>query len=132
MTKTSFVPPQIQSYYDDWHFSPGREARGFVFLSGFTGVGLDGVLPAEPERQFVQAFETIALVLAEAELDFRHIVEMTSYHVALRRHLDVFRSVKDRYVAAPYPAWTAIGVAELAVEGALVEVKVTASRKAVS
>jgi enamine deaminase RidA (YjgF/YER057c/UK114 family) len=34
--------------------------------------------------------------------------------------------VKDRYVEAPYPAWTAIGVVELAVSGALVEIRVTA------
>jgi enamine deaminase RidA (YjgF/YER057c/UK114 family) len=33
--------------------------------------------------------------------------------------------VKDAFVKEPYPAWTAIGVAELAF-GALVEIKVTA------
>jgi enamine deaminase RidA (YjgF/YER057c/UK114 family) len=35
--------------------------------------------------------------------------------------------VKDGYVKEPYPAWTAVGVAELAF-GALVEIKVTARK----
>jgi enamine deaminase RidA (YjgF/YER057c/UK114 family) len=37
--------------------------------------------------------------------------------------------VRDRYLKEPYPAWTAIGVAELAVPGGLVEVKVIARLK---
>ena len=35
-------------------------------------------------------------------------------------------AVKDRYLTDPYPAWTAIGVSELAAPAALVEVRVVA------
>jgi enamine deaminase RidA (YjgF/YER057c/UK114 family) len=128
MSRKSFTPSVLRSYYDEWHFSPALEIGEFVFLSGFSGVAPDGSLSDDPDTQFTQVFETIGLVLAQAGLDFRHIVDMTSYHVGLRSHLDIFRRVKDRYVLQPYPAWTAIGVAELAVEEALVEVKVTASK----
>jgi hypothetical protein len=38
--------------------------------------------------------------------------------------------VKDRYLPEPFPAWTAIGVVELAVPGGLVEVRATARRRA--
>jgi enamine deaminase RidA (YjgF/YER057c/UK114 family) len=51
---------------------------------------------------------------------------LTTFHVGLREHLGTFVAVKDRYLEAPYPAWTAIGVVELAVPGALVEIRVTA------
>ena len=34
--------------------------------------------------------------------------------------------VKDNYMADPYPAWTAIGITELAFPGALVEIKIIA------
>jgi enamine deaminase RidA (YjgF/YER057c/UK114 family) len=51
---------------------------------------------------------------------------MTTFHVGLRDHLGTFLKVKDRYLEAPYPAWTAIGVVELAVPDALVEIRVTA------
>ena len=37
-----------------------------------------------------------------------------------------FMAVKDRYLREPYPAWTAIGVAELIVPGGLVELRAVA------
>jgi len=65
-------------------------------------------------------------VLAAAKLGFSDVVEMTTFHVGLQQHLGTFLAVKDRYLTAPYPAWTAIGIVELAVPGALVEIRVTA------
>jgi enamine deaminase RidA (YjgF/YER057c/UK114 family) len=40
----------------------------------------------------------------------------------------VFIKVKDEFVPAPYPAWTAIGVTELITEGTLLEIRVIAKR----
>jgi enamine deaminase RidA (YjgF/YER057c/UK114 family) len=37
--------------------------------------------------------------------------------------------VKDAFVFAPYPAWTAIGITELITEGALIEIRVIARRR---
>jgi hypothetical protein len=48
------------------------------------------------------------------------------YHVDLRLHLDTFKAAKDRPLLPAYPAWSAIGVAELITEGALVEIRVVA------
>ena len=58
------------------------------------------------------------------QVTFDNVVDMTTYHVGLQAHLAEFVRVKDEFVKEPYPAWTAIGVAELAVPGARVEVKV--------
>jgi hypothetical protein len=38
--------------------------------------------------------------------------------------------VKDEYVGAPYPAWTAIGVSQLITEGTIVEIRLIARRPA--
>jgi enamine deaminase RidA (YjgF/YER057c/UK114 family) len=38
--------------------------------------------------------------------------------------------VKNRYVTAPFPAWTAIGVSRLYEPTAVVEIKVVARRRA--
>jgi enamine deaminase RidA (YjgF/YER057c/UK114 family) len=65
-------------------------------------------------------------VLAEAGLDFADVVEMTTYHVDLQKHIGAFMAVKDRYVSEPFPAWTAIGITELAFPGGLAEVRVVA------
>ena len=53
---------------------------------------------------------------------------MTTYHVALRKHLDAFVKVKDEFIADPYPAWTSIGVSELITPEALVEIRIVAKR----
>jgi len=62
-------------------------------------------------------------------LHFDDIVEMTTYHVALRKHLKAFIKVKDEFVGMPYPAWTAIGIEELITEGTLLEIRVIAKRE---
>jgi enamine deaminase RidA (YjgF/YER057c/UK114 family) len=64
-------------------------------------------------------------VLREAGLDFGDVIELTTFHVGME-HLRTFADVKDRFLAEPYPAWTAIGVSELAFPGGLVEVRATA------
>ncbi|MGL4236683.1 RidA family protein [Tabrizicola sp.] len=108
--------------------SPGIVAGDFVFLTGMTGSRADGSMPLEPEEQFRAAFDKIGAVLAEGGLGHDAIVEMTSYHVGLREHFDLFNKVRSGYVSEPFPAWTAVEVAGLRREGALVEIRVVAMR----
>lgn len=51
---------------------------------------------------------------------------MTTYHVGLAGHLEEFCAVKDAFISAQYPAWTAVGISELASPGAAVEIRITA------
>ena len=123
-------PESAPSYYRDWKFSPAIECLGFIFVSGCTGTMDDGTVPDGITAQTRQAFSRIKLSLDEAGVDFSDIAEITTYHVGLNRHLEEFRAAKDEFITEPYPAWTAIGVTELASEGALVEVRVIARSKA--
>lgn len=107
--------------------SPGIVSGNHVFLTGMTGSGADGSMPDDLETQFRQAFEKIGLVLREAGLSFGAIVEMTTYHVGLRDHFDRFNAVRADYVDEPFPAWTAVEVAGLRREGAVVEIRVVAA-----
>ena len=52
---------------------------------------------------------------------------MTSYHIGLRDHFDSFNAVRSACVTAPFPAWTAVEVAGLRREGAVVEIRVIAA-----
>ena len=126
MVKTPIIPKEMQSYYDDWRMSPGLKCDGFVFFTGFTGVAPDGALSSDPEQQIRQAFLQVARVLEEGGMDFGHVVEMTSYHVGLKDHLDLFKAIRAEYVKEPYPAWTAIEVAGFASEGTIIEIRVIA------
>jgi enamine deaminase RidA (YjgF/YER057c/UK114 family) len=122
------VPREFSEVPERWHFAPVLDTGDFVFLSGITGVHPDSSLSADPETQFRDTFKFVALHLKAAALHFGHVVEMTSYHVSLRKHLNLFLKVKDEFVGAPYPAWTAIGITELITDGTLLEIRVIAKR----
>ncbi|MEW6297510.1 MAG: RidA family protein [Thermodesulfobacteriota bacterium] len=124
--KNVVIPKDMEHYYTQFHFAPAVKDGNRLYCSGVIGVGADGKPPADPEAQFTQAFESLQTVLTTAGVSFADVVEMTTFHVGLQQHLRTFMTVKDRYLQAPYPAWTAIGITELALPGALVEIKVIA------
>jgi len=125
--KDIVIPSGMEHYYNDFHFSPAIRDGNKLYCSGVIGVEADGSIASDPAKQFDCAFgRQLGSVLRAAGLGYEDIVEMTTYHVGLQQHLTAFMQVKDRYIAAPYPAWTAIGITELAFPGALVEIKIIA------
>jgi len=121
------IPASMQGMYDRFHFAPAVRSGDFLLCSGQIGVAADGRAPADQAEQFTLAFEAVKAVLAEAKLDFADVVEMTTFHVRMSETLGAFMAVKDRYLPEPFPAWTAIGISELAFPGGLAEVRVTAA-----
>jgi enamine deaminase RidA (YjgF/YER057c/UK114 family) len=121
------IPASMQTMYDRFHFAPAVRSGDLLLCSGQIGIGADGRAPADPTEQFTLAFEMVKAILAEAKLDFSDVVEMTTFHVGLMQNLGPFMAVKDKYLPGPFPAWTAIGVSELAFPGGLAEVRVTAA-----
>ena len=122
-------------FYDDWHFASVRVADGIAYFSGIVvgaqGEPLDAAgFRAEAERVFRRIEEHLqALGASSAD-----IVSLQTFHVfgskyfngSKQTHLDAFRTAKDAVIKPPYPAWTAIGIAELLPERGLVEIQVTA------
>ena len=123
-----WVPREFARIPEQWHFAPVLDTGEFVFLSGITGVHPDQSLCDDPETQFRDAFRFVGMHLQAAGLHFGDIVEMTTYHVGLRKHLSAFTRIKDEFIGSPYPAWTAIGVTELITDGTLLEIRVIAQR----
>lgn len=123
------MPEQWRAGAESAKMSPAILSNGHLFLTGVTGSGPDGVMPETPEAQFEACFAKIATVLGEAGLDLGAVVEMTSYHIGLRTYFEVFDRVRQRRFAPPWPAWTAVEVAGLRREGALVEIRVVAQAK---
>lgn len=147
------IPPSLKSVYDRWHFAPAMVADGLIFCSGIIGTSPDGNKPSrdglegaaatlsgdqaapisalmavrDPEAQFETAFEALEAILNEAGAGPGDVVELTSYHVDMAAHMATFVAVRDRYLSEPWPAWTAIGVSELAVPGGLVELRAVAA-----
>jgi len=154
MTTRHIVPDALQGVYDRWHFAPAVVRGGLIFCSGVIGTSVDGAPPGgaalagaqartdqgdgltalqavrDPEAQFATAFAALRMILRAAGADLSDVIELTSYHVDMSRHMATFVAVRDRYLSAPWPAWTAVGVAELVVPGGLVELRAVAAARA--
>ena len=120
------IPKGMENQYEEWQIAPGRRVGDTLYCSGQIGFGPDGTLPADAETQFANAFEAVGAILAEAGGSFADLVEVSSFHVGLLEHMGTFQKVRERYLSKPYPAETAVGVAELGIPGAVVEIKATA------
>lgn len=127
VTRRLINPPASQQDYDTFHFSQAVSAGGLVWVSGQVGLDPTTGQPADGMRtQATLAFEKIRAVLAAAGASMADIVDITSFHTDLRADIGDFMAVKDAFIAADFPAWTAVGVTELAYPGAVVEIKVVA------
>lgn len=123
------VPEGWQETYDNFHYAPAVRAGDLIYLSGIVAT-LEGdeneFNPADLEAAFDRAFEAVGQVLTEAGADWSNVVEMTTFHTELVYQVTPFTTSKDKFVKAPYPAWTAIDVDRLFPERGLVEIKVIA------
>lgn len=98
-------------------------------ISGQVGRDETGSAIADPEGQFVAAFENVGAILKEARLSYADIVDLSTFHTSFDSFA-LFVDVKNRFLASePYPAWTAVGVTALALPGLLVEIKALARRE---
>lgn len=127
MMRQAIYPAGSEAIADQMKLSPIHQAGGLLFLTGMTGRNDDGSMPDDAETQFHNVFRLIGGMLASAGVGLDAMVEMTSYHVGLREHFDLFSEVRGNYVDKPYPAWTAIEAAELHRPGAVVEIRVVAA-----
>lgn len=116
------IPESMRHVYTEYRYSPAYEAGGFLFISGQIGLDEYGEAPEDPAEQARLAFECMREVLTEAGLDFSDLVSLTSHHIGVDSILEWFPQVKDSFVKAPYPTWTALGVAGLALPGLVVEI----------
>ncbi|GJL94751.1 MAG: hypothetical protein DHS20C05_11560 [Hyphococcus sp.] len=131
--KQAIVPEGMEWAVEQFGFSPAVRAGDFLYLSGIVA-GLpqdeDGVIaPATEENltaAYEQAFAAIGTVLAAGGADFDDVVDITTYHTDLAGQVDTIMVVKNRYIKAPHPAWTAIDIDRLFIENGVTEIKITA------
>lgn len=126
-TKTeAIVPDSMRTTYEQFEFAPATRVGDLLILSGQLGIGPDGAAIADLDAQFTAAFEAVGEILAEAGASFDDVVDLHTFHVGLQDHLATFMAVKSRFIKPDFPSWTAIGITELALPGAAVEIKATA------
>ncbi|PZT71112.1 RidA family protein [Streptomyces sp. SW4] len=113
--------------YERLHFSQACRVGDHIWVSGQVGVDPATLKPAEGmEAQARLAFDGVRSVLEAAGASLADIVELTTFHTDLRGDMKEFTQVKDACIPDRYPAWTAVGVTQLALPELLVEIRAVA------
>jgi enamine deaminase RidA (YjgF/YER057c/UK114 family) len=124
--RRSIVPPAAQGMYDAYHFAPAIRVGDTIWVSGQVGIDAEGRPGAGMAEQARLAFEAVKAVLAEAGASLGDVVELTTFHTDLRGEMRAFGAVKDAFFPSDYPAWTAVGVTQLAGPDFVVEIRAVA------
>jgi reactive intermediate/imine deaminase len=117
-------------YEREFGYSQAVRTGNLVFLAGQMPVDSECNLVAEGDivGQARQVFENMAAVLHAAGLTMDDLVEIVSYHTDMH-DLHAVVEVKADYIKSEFPAWTAVGVTELALPGQRLEIKAIARAK---
>lgn len=118
------IDERMRKVWEEWGFADAVVRGDTVYLSGVVA----GLRPGEtdPATAYDRAFRIIAATLERAGSSWDDVLDMTTYHTDVTSQFETFRSVRSRYVKAPYPSWTAIDVDRLIPDNGLVEIKVIA------
>ncbi|MFL1565407.1 RidA family protein [Pseudomonas sp. O64] len=123
------VPDSMQLLSENAGYAPAVKVGKTLYCAGQVGRTPGLSVIEDPEQQFLAAWENLRLVLTTGGCEFEDVVEMTTYHVDMHRHMPIFRQVKDKVFPRSTCAWTCIGVGELALPGLLVEIKCIAVQR---
>jgi len=122
------IPAGQEETYNAWHLAPAVRVGDTIYCSGVLGTCADGSVPHDLADEIAQAFTNLSVVLAAAGAELSDVADLLTFHLDLSGHVPTFMQVRDRRLGAPWPAWTAIGAAQIGggVPGARLEMKATA------
>lgn len=127
--RSPVIPEGMEPIYQNIRYAPAVRVGDTLYVSGQIGRDANMQLVEPREAQFVQVFENLKKVLESAGFDFSEVVDVTSFHTDMR-DLPLYMQVRDRYFREPWPAWTAIGAAQLCgAPGYFLEVKAVAVKR---
>jgi enamine deaminase RidA (YjgF/YER057c/UK114 family) len=122
--------------YEQFKFASARRAGNILYLSGVIagpakGEGHDVEAFKEQLRR---AFRAIGATLEAAGAGFAQVAMINTFHIWQSANFDgdrnaqlsAFIAVKAEFIAAPHPAWTAVGTTGLAQDSGVVEIQMTA------
>jgi enamine deaminase RidA (YjgF/YER057c/UK114 family) len=120
------VPGVWADFYEQTKIPAAVLAGDTLYVTGHTGTLDDGTFPSGDEEQIRQTFRNITATLSEAQASWDDVVEITTYHVDMAAQGDLVLEVAAEFISAPYPAWTAVGIAGLYEPEAVVEISCVA------
>jgi enamine deaminase RidA (YjgF/YER057c/UK114 family) len=122
------IPSNWIGFYEETGIPAAVWAGDTLRVGGHTGEGADDVFPADIGEQIRGVFRNLTVTLEAAGLHWSDVVEITSYHVDYQEQAELLFPIANDYLSVPFPAWTAVGVAELYLPEALIEISCIAYR----
>jgi enamine deaminase RidA (YjgF/YER057c/UK114 family) len=129
MDRDVIIPEEMREIIARAGYAPAVKVGDTIYVVGQVGRTKDLQVIEDPQEQFRAMWNNLRIVLEAANCTFDDVVEMTSYHVEMSKHMDVFRTAKNEVFPKGTYAWTRIGVSELAHPGLLAEVKCVAVKR---
>ena len=116
--------PDARKIEEEWGFADAVVTGDTIYLSGVVA----GLRPGETnlEVAYDRAFQRIGKILQRAGASWDDVIDITSFHTDLKSQMPAIVAVKNRYVQAPPPAWTAIQVVRLIPDNGITEIKIVA------
>lgn len=125
-----------QATHDRMRFATARRVGDTLYVSGvIISRRPDEGRDAEAFRtQVRRGFAHLRTTLAAACATFADVAKVTSFHVwnspdfagTRDEHFTLFSEVLGEFIAAPYPAWTAVGTTGMLANTGIVEVELIA------
>ena len=123
--------------YDQIKYASSRRVGDTLYVSGVIAGGGRPGQPADAaayKESLRGAFRAIERNLTAAGATFADVVMINSFHVwdsphfsgSREDHFQAVSAVKDEFMRAPHPAWTAVGTTGLLSETGLIEIQVIA------
>jgi enamine deaminase RidA (YjgF/YER057c/UK114 family) len=106
-------------------FAPAVRIGDQILISGIVGVDTEGRLPPDFRSQANNVFTTLEAILNESGATLDDVASLNSYHVGdLHSQLRELVDVKARRIRPPHPIWRGVGLTQLGMLGALLEISV--------
>jgi len=118
---------QLRKVEEQLGFADAVVSGDTIYLSGVVA----GLRPGETDLSlaYTRAFRRIEAILKRADASWDDVIDITSFHTDLDAQMPAIVAVKNKFVHAPPPAWTAIQVVRLIPDNGITEIKIVARRK---
>jgi enamine deaminase RidA (YjgF/YER057c/UK114 family) len=122
--KQTLMPedPAARAFQEAYGFSDAVVHGDTIYLSGVVAGPAPGEDSLEPG--YTRAFERIDAILTRLGVSWDDVLVFDTFHKgSVSAQVEALLPVKARYIKAPFPTWTAVGVADLYDPGAVTEIR---------
>jgi len=116
--------PEEAKFQAEWGYASAIRVGDTIYLSGVVA----GVRKGETDLTlgYDRAFQRIGETLKSAGASWDDVIDITTFHTDLTTQMPAIVAVKNRYIKAPFPTWTAIHIARLIPANGITEIKIVA------